>query len=244
MGIPRLARAVAKPTETGDRVGAATLTESVRSWISPPRLLAISDGTVDARLLEADPRFRPWLETVGRLQGVAVLLREKHLDDRDTYRLSVAVRSVFRGTLLISARPDIAVAAGADGVHLPAAGLPVAAVRRRFRRLLVGVSTHSAEEVSAAFAEGADYVTFGPVFATPSKLRYGPPLGLERLAEVSVLGLPVLALGGVDAQRALTALSAGAHGVAGIRCFADREEAADLVRVAARGSRDPVRSLE
>jgi thiamine-phosphate pyrophosphorylase len=212
--------------------------------LSPPRLLAISEGTVDPRLLDADPRFRPWLEIVGRLPGVAVLLREKHLDDRDAYRLSVAVRSAFRGTLLISARPDIAVAAGAEGVHLPGVGLPAAAVRRHFRHLLVGVSTHSAKEVSAALADGADYVTFGPVFATPSKLAFGPPLGLELLAEVSSLGLPVLALGGLDSQRALRALAAGAQGVAGIRCFADPEEAANLVRIAARGSGEPVRSLE
>jgi thiamine-phosphate pyrophosphorylase len=173
---------------------------------------------------------------------VAVLLREKHLDDRDTYRLSEAVRSRFRGTLLVSARPDIAVAVGADGVHLPAAGLPVAAVRRRFRRLLVGVSTHSSDEVSSALTEGAHYVTFGPVFGTPSKLAFGPPLGLELLAEASGLGLPVLALGGLDAQRARSALAAGAHGVAGIRCFTDREEAARLARIAADGT--PVRPLE
>ena len=138
-----------------------------------------------------------------RAAGVEALwLREKDLRDLALLQLARAVRVALPrpAVLLLSARPDLAIAAEADGVHLPAAGLPIAPVRRRWGgRLLIGRSTHSPAEVEHAAKEGADYVTFGPVYPTPSKAAFGPPRGLGELARASRWGIPVLALGGNQA---------------------------------------------
>jgi len=157
----------------------------------------------------------------------AVQIREKDLDDRSLYDLARVARSLLppAARLLINGRIDIAVAAGADGVHLPADGLPLAPLRRRFGGdggpLLLGRSTHSQAEIERARDEGADYVTFGPVFPTPGKERYGPPLGLAALARAAAAGIPVYALGGITLERFADVAAAGAAGVAGIRLFQD-----------------------
>ncbi len=135
--------------------------------------------------------------------------------------------------LLVNDRADIARAAGADGVHLTTQSLSASVVRRCFgSELLVGVSTHSLAEVCAAESEGADFAVFGPVFETPSKARYGGPLGLTRLAEAArtVAPFPVIALGGVTRDNASECLRAGARGVAGIRLFADENDLTPIVR--------------
>jgi thiamine-phosphate pyrophosphorylase len=149
----------------------------------------------------------------------AVQVREKDLDDRAVYELARQARALL-STVLVNGRLDLALAAGADGAHLPADGVPVAALRRRFGQdVLLGVSTHSVEEVERALQDGADYVTFGPVWPTPSKERYGPPLGIGELARAARVGIPVYALGGVMLSRFGEAAAAGAAGVAGIRLF-------------------------
>lgn len=129
-----------------------------------------------------------------------------------------------RDRLLVNDRLDVALAAGVSGVHLPARGLPIAAVRRRapadFR---IGVSTHRPEEVLRAEEDGASFAVFGPVFSTPSKPGH-PGLGLEALARAAGLAsIPVFALGGVGPENLDEVLGAGASGVAGISAFADEE---------------------
>lgn len=163
-----------------------------------------------------------WLRRLAAAGVQAVQIREKDLDDRAVYELALAAREALPppATVLVNGRVDLALAAGADGVHLPADGVPVAALRRRFgTSVLLGVSTHSVEEVELASRDGADYVTFGPVWPTPSKERYGPPLGVEALARAAEAGIPVYALGGVMLSRFAAAAEAGAAGVAGIRLF-------------------------
>ncbi len=169
-----------------------------------------------------------WLDAVVQVGVDTVQVREKDLDDRALFDLVVRVRRrVAAGgtavTVLVNGRLDVALAAGAGGVHLPAAGLPAAALRRWASRRgadpLIGRSTHTPEEVSAARDAGADYVLFGPVFPTPSKARYGPPAGLAALRRAVAVGVPVLALGGVDAETVGAVADAGAAGAAGIRVF-------------------------
>lgn len=181
----------------------------------PPtfRLLAISDRTT-LPLPMAD-----WLRALAAAGIGAVQLREKDLGDRDLYELAGLARAALPPPvrLLVNARVDIALAAGADGVHLPADGLPVAALRARFGYgVLVGRSAHRVEEVERARDEGADYVTFGPVYATPGK---GAPVGLGALGRAAAAGLPVYALGGVTLERFGELAGAGAAGIAAIRLF-------------------------
>jgi thiamine-phosphate pyrophosphorylase len=205
----------------------------------PFRLLAITDR---ATLAGCD--MPEWLHRLGAAGVDAVQIREKDLDDRAVYGLTRLARSVLPPStrLLVNGRLDVALAAGgsggaggagAIGVHLPADGVPVAALRRRFgTTVLLGRSTHSLEEVESARDDGADYVTFGPVYPTPSKERFGPPLGLEALARAAAGGLPVYALGGVTLGRFGEVAAAGAAGVAGIRLFQDPAHLGEVVQAA------------
>lgn len=190
-----------------------------------PRLLAISD-----RRGLAVP-FATWVRGLAAAGVDGVQVREKELDDRELLALARSARGLLpAAALLVNGRLDVALAAGADGVHLPADGLPaaplVAWARRLGRRPLVGRSTHTLEEVAAARDEGVDYVAFGPVFATPGK---GAPVGTAALAAAAQLGVPVLALGGVEPERVAQAIAAGAHGVAAIRAFRTAPGAAAMV---------------
>jgi thiamine-phosphate pyrophosphorylase len=183
--------------------------------IRVPRLLAVSDA--------GERRGRPledWLRRLVAAGVDGVQVREKALADRELYELLRAARRAWPGWLIVNGRLDVALAAGADGVHLPADGVPVAALRRRFGdRVVIGRSTHRPEEVTEAREAGADYVTFGPVFPTPAKARYGRPPGLEGLARAAARGLPVIALGGIGPGELAGVAAAGAAGAAGIRSF-------------------------
>jgi thiamine-phosphate pyrophosphorylase len=151
-------------------------------------------------------------------------IREKDLPDRvlvAALKMLVPEARRFGVTLLVNGRLDLAAAAGAAGVHLPSDGLPVHRVRREFPRPFVIVrSCHRAEEVLKAAEGGADAVTLGPVFPTPSKAAWGPPMGLEAFASACDRSpVPVFALGGVDASRLGALAGAGAAGAAAIRLF-------------------------
>jgi thiamine-phosphate pyrophosphorylase len=125
---------------------------------------------------------------------------------------------------LVNDRADIALAAHADGVHLSTLSVDAATIRRAFGdRLLIGVSTHNLQEARNARDDAADFAVFGPVFDTPSKYRFGTPVGLEALAGVAgeMAPFPIIALGGVTQDNAAAALGAGASGIAAIRLFSE-----------------------
>jgi thiamine-phosphate pyrophosphorylase len=134
--------------------------------------------------------------------------------------------------VVVNDRVDVALAASADGAHLGVHSMPVQAVRRLAPPgFIIGVSCHSLDQAMAAESGGADYLVLGPVFETPSKLAYGPPLGLEKLREVtSRIRIPVLALGGITVSRVRPCLEAGACGIAGIRIFQDCSSIPERVR--------------
>ena len=129
--------------------------------------------------------------------------------------------------VLVNDRLDVAMAAGADGVHLRASSIPAREVRdvaakKGLDDFLIGVSTHSAAEARSAEEGGADFIVCGPVYETPSKRDFGPPLGLERFTEIlDAVGIPVLAIGGIDLSNYSEPLRRGAAGVAAISLFAD-----------------------
>jgi thiamine-phosphate pyrophosphorylase len=150
-----------------------------------------------------------------------IQVRAKTLSGRDL--LAFARQAVVRAggcPVLVNSRFDIALAAGAQGVHLPAHSIAPALIRRlvpsSFR---IGVSCHAVDEIRAAQKEGADFVVFGPVFTTRSKPG-ASPVGLPMLREVCrEVEIPVYALGGVTRANAPLCIEAGAAGVAGISLF-------------------------
>jgi thiamine-phosphate pyrophosphorylase len=152
-----------------------------------------------------------------------VQLRRRERSAREVEALAkrlVVLSAGARAKVLVNGRLDVALSAGAGGIHLPEDGLPVAAVRKAVPSgFIVSRSTHSREAVERACAEGASFVLFGPVFPTPSKPGH-PGVGLEALAEVaSSVPIPVYALGGVTPERVSQIADAGARGIAGISLF-------------------------
>ncbi len=151
-------------------------------------------------------------------RGIEMIqVREKDLDARDLLSLTRAIVEAARGTatrVLVNDRLDVALAAGADGVHLPSGGLPLEKVRTIID--LVGVSTHTLDELRKAEAGGADFAVFGPIFDTPGKTA----VGLERLNEATrATDLQVYGIGGITEENADDVIAAGAVGIAGIRLF-------------------------
>jgi len=190
------------------------------------RLLAISDrATLPVPMDD-------WLRALAAAGVGAVQLREKDLDDRALYELARHARAALPLPIrvLVNGRVDLALAAGADGVHLPADGIPVAALRARFgQSVLIGRSTHRLPEVESARDAGADYVTFGPVYETPGK---GAPVGVAELARAAAAGIPVYALGGVTLERFGELAGAGAAGIAAIRLFQQISQLTAVARAA------------
>jgi thiamine-phosphate diphosphorylase len=135
---------------------------------------------------------------------------------------------IMPARILVNDRLDVAISENAGGVHLGEKSLPIAEAKRLAdaragsRDFLIGVSCHSLQDAESAAAGGADYLFFGPIFATPTKAAFGAPQGLDRLAEVCrAVFVPVLAIGGVTLANSSACLAAGASGIAAIRLFQD-----------------------
>jgi thiamine-phosphate pyrophosphorylase len=149
----------------------------------------------------------------------AVQLREKDLNTRELLELAYKIRELtkeYHAKLFINDRIDIALAIGADGVHIGQKGIPAHAVRKIVQeKLRIGVSTHSLEEALEAERDGADFITLGPIYETPSKLKYGKPIGVDTLRRVkSAVSIPVFGIGGIKLDRVQEVMEAGADGVA------------------------------
>jgi thiamine-phosphate pyrophosphorylase len=188
----------------------------------------------DRKALEAEallPRIRSAIRA-----GVDLIqIREKDLPTRELMMIVEPAVAAARGTatrIVVNDRLDVALALGAEGVHLGTQSIPAGVVGEVVPEdFLVGVSCHSLEEAQAAEAARADYIVLGPVFETSSKLRYGPPLGLDVFREVAAkISVPILALGGITVDRVKPCLEAGAAGIAGISIFQACPSIEDRVR--------------
>lgn len=150
-----------------------------------------------------------------------VQLREKHADTRAFLEEARALKALLDALeanipLLINDRLDVALAIGADGVHLGQSDMPLADARRLLgAAMLIGISAESVEDALRAEAEGADYIGISPVFATSTKADIAPPLGLEGIRRIrAAVSLPLVAIGGIHQENAQAVIRAGADGVA------------------------------
>jgi len=180
--------------------------------ITDMRLSGLAHAAQIARLCDGGARF--------------VQLREKHLAPREFYREAQAALAVARergAQLIINDRADIALALGADGVHLGQDDLDPAAARRLLgENFIVGYSTHSIAQAIEAARLPVDYIAIGPIFATQTKENPDPIVGLEGLRQVrdSIKpSIPLVAIGGITETTARAALDAGADSVAVINAL-------------------------
>jgi thiamine-phosphate pyrophosphorylase len=197
---------------------------------SKPILYLITRGATAETTTPECLEFHEVLEQVSAATEAGVDLiqiREKRLTARVQFELAARAVELTKGTatrILINDRADIAAGAGAAGVHLTRQSIETATIRKTFGEdFLIGASTHSLVEATAAREGGANFAVIGPIFETSSKLEYGRPLGLEALADTSrrLALFPLLALGGVSIENARPCLRAGASGIAGISLFAE-----------------------
>jgi thiamine-phosphate pyrophosphorylase len=208
--------------------------------LSKPILYLITRGATDETTTTESAEFHKLLRqfSVAITAGIQLIqIREKRLTARVLFELTKRAVSITQGTatrVLVNDRADIAAGAGADGVHLTTQSLEAAVVRQAFgERLLIGSSTHSVEEARRARDAGADFIVFGPVFESPAKKKYGPPVGLQALSGVAhkLAPFPVIALGGISIKNAAACLSAGASGIAGISLFSEPEGLTNVASV-------------
>ena len=181
---------------------------------------------VDFRLLLVTDRRQtngrplvPLLQRVLTAGISAVQLRERDLSARELVTLAREVQIVTalrRAQLLINDRMDVALALEGTGVHLRSNSLPVSVARQLLgAQRLLGISVHAVEEAVSAQSQGADYIVLGPIYETPSKQMFGPPLGIHTLEKACrLVRIPIIGIGGVTAARAREMRRAGAFGVA------------------------------
>ncbi len=224
------------------------------------RKIPILCYVTDRRSLSASSSVASDEALVGKIAAVAaagidwVQIREKDLPARQLAALARnAIARVSTSRIIVNDRVDVAVTEGAGGVHLGEAGLPVSDVARWVKRtaagvvvddhgtgsqfparatgdFLIGASCHSLDGAKAAVRDGADYIFFGPVFATPSKAKFGEPQGAEKLAAVcSATPVPVIAIGGITLENVGECVAAGASGIAAIRLFQNSVDPAQVV---------------
>jgi thiamine-phosphate pyrophosphorylase len=197
---------------------------------------------VDFRLLVVTDRHqtkgRPLVPILQRVLAVGismVQLRERDLSARELLTLAREVQAVMassRSQLLINDRIDIALALEGVGVHLRSNSLPVPVARQLLGAgRLLGVSVHGVEEARQAESQGADYIVLGPIYETPSKQLFGPPLGIHTLEKAcGLVRIPIIGIGGVTATRAREMRRAGAFGAAVITAILSADDVESATR--------------
>ena len=176
----------------------------------------------DRKLFSDGRDFLGAIESALKAGVKAVQLREKDLPTRELLTMAYGMRALtsqYSAKLFINDRADIALCVRADGLHLGQESMPVYAVRKATGdEFIIGVSTHSIKEARHAEQEGADFITFGPLYQTPSKLKYGAPVGLAALNKVvGEIGIPVIGIGGIRPDEINEVMKSGTHGIAVIR---------------------------
>ncbi len=204
------------------------------SGVQPVRLMLVTDAGRLAGRSQADIVAAAIAGGVTRVQ-----VRERTMPGGPFLRLVEEILAVAKGraaakvAVHVNDRLDVALAAGAAGVHLPAAGFPIKAVRQRVGpRFRIGRSVHSLTEARAAQKEGADELIFGPIFATPEKAPFGPPQGIDALRKVvDAVRVPVWAIGGITAATAVELRGLPIAGIAAIGAYSLAEDPAQAARV-------------
>jgi thiamine-phosphate diphosphorylase len=189
-------------------------------------------GVVDVTAGAGVVDLARWLAAELQAGGATILqVRVKKGGSGALLAVARAVRSVCKVPLVVNDRPDIALAVGAEGVHLGQDDLPLAAARKIAPGLFIGVSTHTLAQAKAAAAAGADYLGFGPIYPTGTKVNPDPVVGVGQLARVAaaVAPLPVVAIGGITPARAGEIADAGAAAACVISAV---NRAADVVAAA------------
>lgn len=208
--------------------------------------------TLFSRLLVVTDRHQtkgrplvPLLQQVLTAGTPAIQLRERDLSAGELVTLAREVQAVMassKSQLLINDRVDVALALEGVGVHLRSNSLPLPVARQMLgSQRLLGISVHAVEEAVQAEATGADYIVLGPIYETPSKQTFGPPLGIHTLEKAcKLVRIPIVGIGGVTAARAREMRGAGAFGAAVITAIFG----ADDVESATRELLDAVTSVQ
>ena len=198
--------------------------------------------TLSSRLLVVTDRHQtngrplvPLLQQVLTAGAPAIQLRERDLSARELVTLAREVQTVMGSStsqLLINDRIDVALALEGVGVHLRSNSLPLSVARRMLgAQRLLGSSVHSVEEGLLAESQGADYLVLGPIYETPSKQMFGPPLGIHTLEKACTLvRIPIIGIGGVTAARAREMRRAGAFGAAVITAILGADDVGSATR--------------
>ena len=179
------------------------------------------------------------LVSEARVLQVRIKPRDRLVDAGDLVRIAQMARRVCDdagAALIVNDRLDVALAADADGIHLGQTDLPIEEVRRLAPELWIGISTHNLDQVRAACDAGADYLGFGPVFATATKLHPDPVQGLDALrsAVAQAAGRPVVAIGGITAAQVGDVYRTGVHAVCAISAVNDARDPRGMARQFAR----------
>lgn len=199
-----------------------------------PRAYLISDR----KLFSTQEAFLKQVEAL-LAAGVRMLqVREKDLASNELYELSLKLRKLTHNygcLLLINDRLDIALACQADGVHLGTMSMPTQMARQLLGQdKIIGVSTHHQSEIAEAARTGANFVTFGPVYYTESKAKYGAPVGIHALRQACANPpIPIYALGGIKAEHVKDLQATGIYGVAAISSLLKAQHPEETIKVIA-----------